>query len=329
MGGTSATDPFDISAEALNELYLYDVDSNFWDTSLTSMPTGRYGHTAAWIETNDLGACVAGGLNHSPGSEQFIFITVTECYNPFSRGWESYANLNIPRFGAGSAVGPDGRWYVFGGLSPTFGENGLQEVLQTEVYDPIRNTWSVLPPEYNLGGQDPGSARAYVEGAFIENILYASGGSIDFGGENALPLTERLEIPRVTAYLPSVLAYGEDYLLPDDNFTQARTLPPDFVWKGSFNNQRDFFDFFTFTLTTDTSVKIELKVPDNNDFDLFLYGDNKLEWASSTQPFTGRDEQFEIGLTPRRYFIMVERSQPQGSPDKGANYELKWTVTGN
>jgi hypothetical protein len=284
------------------------------------MKTARYAHTGTWLSTNNLGACVAGGLGVQTGGT-FVFHTSAECFHP-NHGWRFAGDMNIARIGAGSVTGPDGKWYVFGGLT-ALDETTLVAVLQTEVYDPVRNTWTLLPPEYNLGGQDLNSARAFASGSMVGNTLYVTGGSIFFDEvENAIASTERIFLPSNSAFVPALIGNYDDLLRPDDNFEQARLLIFGQIQERNFSNQRDFFDYYTFLLQSTTDVEIKLEVPDDNDFDLFLYGENKLLWGSSAQPLTGEDESIKLRLEPRRYYVVVQRSFPTAQPDKGAHYKL-------
>ena len=323
MGGITSTAPLDPLAEVSRETYSYFPEFNTW-SKVDPMQAARYAHTASWVSLNNLGACVAGGLGVQPGEEGGESVAIlhrsAECYLE-GLGWRFIGDMKIPRFGAGSATGPDGRWYVFGGI--TIVENVLVPVLQTEVYDPRLNTWTVLPPEYNLGAQELLSARAYPRGSVIGNTLYVTGGSIFLNGENALPLTEKITIPRSTLHLPSLFGQYNDFARPDDNFEQARGIAFGVPQSRNFDSQRDFYDFYTFNLTRTQRVTIDLEVPEDNNFDLFLYGENKLLWGQSAQPFNGEDERIrDLQLEPRRYYIMVKRSFPTERPDQGAAYRI-------
>ncbi|MFN2276084.1 MAG: hypothetical protein ACK2UR_00585 [Candidatus Promineifilaceae bacterium] len=332
MGGTSSTDLFDTATVSNKEAFVYLVEQDTW-LPVSSMQTARYAHTGAWLSANNLGACVAGGLGVLDTGE-FVFHTSAECFTP-TRGWRFIGDMNIPRIGAGSAVGPDGRWYVFGGLTP-LNETTLIAVLQTEVYNPYLNTWSILSPEFNLGGQVLPSARAFVSGSVVGSSLYVTGGSVSydsngnwFSDENALPLTEEFFLPSNTSYMPVQAGNFDDYLRPDDNFDEARALGFGQAQSRNFSNQRDFYDFYYFDLAAPTSIRINLEVPDDNDFDLLLYGQNKTLRGESITPFNGDDESIPginnqfLRLEPRRYYVVVQRAFPAGQPDKSAYYKIE------
>jgi N-acetylneuraminic acid mutarotase len=327
MGGTSATELFDSTTPSNDEAYVYRVGLDEWVKLTRPMQTARYAHTAAWLWVNNLGACVAGGLGVLDNGS-FVFHSSAECYTE-TQGWRWIGNMNIPRIGAGSAVAQDGKWYVFGGLTAV-DESTLIPVLQTEVYDPRQNTWTILPPEFNLGGQEINTARAFAAGSMVGTSLYVTGGSIFFNGENAIPITQKILLPSKTAYIPSLFGGYDDALRPDDNFKEARGIVFGQTQSRNFQGQRDFYDFYTFALDNLTDVQIKLAVPDGNDFDLYLYGQNKLLWSSSVTPFNGADEYIPrqnefLRLEPRRYYVMVKRSFPTAQPDKSDYYQITLT----
>jgi hypothetical protein len=68
-------------------------------------------------------------------------------------------------------------------------------------------------------------------------------------------------------------------------------------------------------------------VPDNNDFDVAVYGQNKLLWGVADSPFQGRDEVLTLNLPPRRYYVMVTRKFPTEKPDPNGIFQI--TLHGN
>jgi hypothetical protein len=294
---------------------------------LNSMQAGRYAHTAAWIEAGNLGICVAGGLGvqtDSAGEQLSILHRSTECYQP-GGSWRYLSDMNIPRFGAGSAVGPDGKWYVFGGM--TVKDEKLVTVFQTEVYDPVRNSWSIMEPSYNLGHYLSLPARFWPRGNMIGNTLWVVGGSIfEQNGEEALPVIQRTYIPSESTYVPFTAGNNDDAVFPDDTFTQARLLQFGVPQTRNFDQQRDFFDFYFFDLPAGRRVNILLEVPDDNDFDLAVYDANKFLFAESATPFNEVNEFLSVGLFPPRNYVVVTRAFPTEKPDKGAYYTLTATL---
>ncbi len=322
-GGMSSTVALAPTANVSAETYSYTPSSDSW-IKLKPMQAGRYAHTAAWIESNNLGICVAGGLGVDTLADSGDPVTIlhrsAECYQP-GGAWQFVGDLNIPRFGAGSVVGPDGNWYVFGGM--TVDGTGIRPVASTEVYNPRLRSWSVMDPSFNLGSYRSMPARFWPRGAMVGSDLWVMGGSIVEVGEEALPTIDRLYIPPRTVNFPMTIANYDDADRPDDSFVTARPMSLGGRQTRNFDQQRDFFDYYYFDLTSERRVTIDLEVPENNDFDLELYGQNKLLWGSSQTPLNGTDEMISLVLQPRRWFIRVLRAFPTEKPDKGAYYTLK------
>lgn len=328
-GGLSSTHavvpPVVVEDTVVKDTYVYLTDSNTW-LKQKPMQAGRYAHTAAWIEGNNLGVCVAGGLGVQVDQATGQLVTVlhrsAECYQAPGGNWHFIGDMNVPRFGAGSAVGPDGKWYVFGGMT-TLGSI-LIPVRQTEVYDPIRNTWTQLGPSFNLGNFETNPPRFWPRGATIGNNLWVVGGSyFDDEGEQALPVLERLNLPTNTIFVPVLSADYDDALRPDDTFAEARPLSFGINETRNFDQQRDFFDVYTFEIQSSRSIQVTLIVPDDNNFDVLVYGRQKTKWGEGVNPRNGVDEQFSINnLPPNRYYVVVVRAFPTGQPDKGAYYTL-------
>ncbi len=123
-----------------------------------------------------------------------------ECYQP-GGNWHYIGDMNVPRYGAGSAIGPDGRWYIFGGMT-TFSEliGASRDKLRFTIL--LRNTWTVLDPSFNLGNAQTMPPRFWPRGAVVGNNLWVVGGSMFNDGEQALPVIEQLALPSQTTYLP-------------------------------------------------------------------------------------------------------------------------------
>lgn len=303
-------------------VFAYTPATNSW-TSLAPLSSERYAHTAGYIERNNRGLCVAGGLKtgtDAEGNPIFILLTRGECYLPGGE-WRETEQMVVPRYGAASSVAPDGRWYVFGG----FNAQGLP-VATTEVYDPATNEWSALPPAYSLGGTLQKPARGWPAGGFINNSLWAIGGSILRNGEQVYPSVDNIYIPNRAMFFPTVIGAYNNFDRPDDTFAQARPILFDTPQARNFDALADLYDFYFFDIRAQTEVTLSLEVPDESNFDLYVYGQNKLLWGESTRPFLGEDEQLILNLPPRRYFIMVKRLFPTGRPNPEQVYRL--TITG-
>jgi N-acetylneuraminic acid mutarotase len=96
------------------------------------MPTARAFHTATVM--SDGRVLVAGG--ESDGSSR---IGSADIFDPQSNKWTTTGSMAQPRSGAMSALLPDGRVIVVGGL----GANTI--LASAEIYDPQTGTWSSGP----------------------------------------------------------------------------------------------------------------------------------------------------------------------------------------
>jgi N-acetylneuraminic acid mutarotase len=326
-GGLSSANadipPINVENKVSSQTYVYLTNPNSW-LKLAPMQAGRYAHTSTWIEQNNLGICVAGGLGVQSDPESGQLMTIlhrsAECYQP-GGSWRYIGDMNIPRYGAGSAIGPDGRWYIFGGM--TTAGDFLVPVRRTEVYDPVRNTWTVLDPSYNLGTFLTMPARFWPRGAVVGNNLWAVGGSSFADGEEPLPIIERLPIPSNSSFFPVLSGNYDDGTRPDDTFSQAREISFSIPQSRNFDQQRDFFDVYTFEIFSSRSINIHLDVPNNNNFDVAVFGRNKTQWGESVNPRQGQDEELTINnLPPNRYYIVVSRVYPTRQPDLNAYYTI-------
>lgn len=306
LGGVASKPVFDDNADVRSNVYFYDLAANTW-LPRPSMTTPRFGHTAVRLGDQ---ICVVGGVNDANQ-----LMGGGECLRPFS-AWQTIASLNIPRYGAESAVGPDGRWYIFGGT--TVINNVHTPVSATEVYDPAHPStgWSILNVPYDLVDPNTVFARAFPGGEFWGNHLYAIGGNHSVPSLDeyqVVPLVQRLYIPSYKLYFPYVAKSGvQDF---DDNMGAAKGLPPN-VWAGgNFSDSRDFYDFYYFDLPAVSGVTVRVQnIPSGSDYDLYLFSSNKLLWSSSTNP-GNLAESVALTLAPGRYYALVQRvyGSSQGS----------------
>jgi hypothetical protein len=289
-----------ITGTVRNEVLFYQAGSNTWSNS-SPMGSARYGHTAAAVGGR---LCVAGGLTLTENNGVIGFASpIAECAslsNP--NDWGTTGPMNVPRYFAHSAVGPDGRWYVYGGLDGT--GNAVPEV---EVYDPVSNTWRLLTFVYDLNGRQPGDPPViWPRGGFVGDQLWALGGHFLIGNTQQLnPSIKRMNSPKQGAlYLPLIVGR------PADNFTLATAQPIaiDQVVSQSIPSVQERYRFYELNMTVGSNLQIELVVPDSEDLDLYLYNDNKVIWGQSSSPFTGGYERICLNsLQPGRYFVAVER----------------------
>ena len=301
LGGAGTKPTLTNTTAVYNQVRLYDADTDSWSTA-TPMSSPRYGHTAAYVGGQ---ICVAGGLDNNAA-----LLPNGECWTPGGESWQTMPALNIPRYGAASAVGPDGRWYIFGGQDANH-----QAVPEVEVYDPADPDagWALLGIAFDLGGDLETRARAWPTGQFIGQTLYALGGR-DTIEQKVILYAQTLQPPgRPTGYLPVVMNGTGSF---DDNFSVARPLGLNAPQSGNFTPSTDFFDAYTFSVNGLTAVTIRLsQIPAVSEYRLSLYDSNKALLAEALQP-GNQDKVIQTGLSAGQYYLMVERIYG----DSGSSY---------
>lgn len=299
-------------AQAHNETYFYSPLTNAWRT-LPSFSVARYSHTAALAgqcpDPNNPGAlisdcvCVVGGLEpHTPtfpNDAPARLIVGGECYDRVDSLWGPIGSLNIPRFHAGSAVGPDGSWYVFGGL-----DAGFNAVAEVERFDPVNNRWQIVDRRFDLF--EP--VRTWPRGAFVGNNLWVVGGETSlFAGSQALNLVGRVVFPPRTpaAYLPAAFTRTLNNE-PNNAFGQALRL---IMWSslsGDFNALDDRFDVYYFDIVSPLDVRVNLsQIPSGDNYDFYVYDRYKVLRGSGNLGLGNQDEQVTMPLGFGRYYIIV------------------------
>lgn len=305
IGGISNTDFFTNTATVENDVSFFNSTTG-WNTSILDMDVARYGHTAVW--TNN-GIYVVGGLDNN-----FNLLPGGEYYQPEGNGqWDPIPPMNIARFGAASAVAPDGKWYVFGGIGADF-----EAVAEVEVFDPknLDAGWTLLDVTFDLGGSGEYQARAFPEGQFIGNYLYAIGGH-DTVTYFVTPVVQRLLALGKANYLPVVMDSGTNPF--NDNFGAAQPIKFNAAQIHQFNDSFDFFDAFYFDQPNTSIVTVRLsQIPTGSNYDLTVYDANKSVRGSSAQ-VGNLSEVTTLLLPPGRYYIMVERIFGQSD---GSNYRI-------
>ena len=283
-----------MTTNALNTVWRYNIGVNNWTTEPTTMLTPRFGHTAAYFDGQ---ICVMGGLNSN-----LELLVSGECWTP--GGSSGFINsTNIVRYGASSAVSPDGRWFIFGGL-----DSKQEPVSEVEVLHPGSSNWQLLDVSFDLGGTTSNNPRTRPNGGFVGYNLYAIGGS--FTDSNLTPSVnfnvERLfSVGGETNYLPAIS--NQSNVTFDDNFSVARPIAVNTAQNGRFYESTDFYSFYRFDLTSFGSPTINLSgIPGSSNYDIFLFDDNKTLWGQSQNPGSNPDS-ITTALSPGRYYVMVQR----------------------
>lgn len=324
-GGITSYPAFDPDAVVISSTYRFTPATNVWE-AFQPMTTARYGHVAAWILAAGRGLCVAGGLSSGEdedGEPVAVLLSGGECYNPAAGGgWQPTGDLNFPRYGAGSAVGPDSNWYIFGGL------DAGGAVPETEVYDPLSNSWSVLPSEFSLGGAPLDPARGWPRGAFFGEALYVFGGSTPPTEQRVISAYNRMSLTPGNVHLANRILFPFATTLGADNFLSNSTpLQLNAPASGNFSESIQFFNPYYFDWPGFGRATIRLtNIPDDSNFNISVYDINKVLRGQGNTAIYGGVKEVSLTLMPGRYYVVVERIFPKDLPDQRDFYLL--TLTG-
>jgi hypothetical protein len=323
-GGITSYPAFETDATVINNTYRFTPATGQWET-FQPMTTPRYAHTAAWIFGANRGLCVAGGLStgtNTAGEPVTVLLTGGECYNPATGGsWQPTSELNFPRYNAGSAVGPDGNWYIFGGL------DALGGVPETEVYDPVSNTWRVLGSDFSLGGLPQNPARVWPRGAFWGDTLYVFGGNTPPTENRVISAVERMSIG--AGYLSS----ANGILLPyaampgsDSTLENATPLLLNTPIAGNFVESTQFYNIYYFDWPAFGRATVRLSnIPDDSNFNITVIDKFKVLRGQGNTALFGGEKTVSVTLDPDRYWVIVERIFPKDLPRPGDFYQLSLT----
>ncbi|HRN66940.1 MAG TPA: kelch repeat-containing protein [Promineifilum sp.] len=316
---SSDPDP-DPDAVVINNVYRFVPATNQWEPS-PPMLAPRYAHTAAWVFAGNRGLCVAGGLDvgeDDEGDPVTVLLTTGECFNPTTGSWQPTGDLNFPRYNAGSAIGPDGNWYIFGGLDANGG------VPETEFYNPLTNSWQVLGGEFSLGGLPQNPARVWPRGAFWGDRLFVFGGNTPPREYRVISAVEKMSIGAgfaplaKTIVFPLVASLGAENLL-----NNAIGLPPNTPLSGNFSSSTQFYNPYFFDWPAFGRARIVLSnIPEDSNFNISVYDSNKVLRGRGNTTLYGGEKTVSLTLAPGRYYVVAERIFPKDLPNPAVYYRL-------
>lgn len=300
-GGLQSGDPFTADGQPVGRLLFFRPSTAFWNPNLPDMSNARYAHAADLLNGN---VCVAGGIGTN-GTSAVIYRNA-ECYDASTGSWSPIASLNFARFMAGSAVGADGKWYVYGGVTFQSGV-GFQEVTVTEMYDPAVGSWQILDSRY--GVDSPG--RAWLQGGFINDRLWIVGGerpSSNMSSNTLAPIVEQIYLPHLRTFFPTFAQAG-DAIEPNDTFETARPISLHIAQSQDFSETTDFFDVYAVQLTAPRILTaIVSNIPSGSDYDVYIYSSNKFLWAFGGAIGNNNDIATTQTLPAGTYYIVVLRT---------------------
>lgn len=315
-GGVLPEDSFPQSQPVAHLLFFApsaDGQTGTWNTQLAPMSVARYAHVAGAIRREtSLGTeeqiCVAGGITKD--GNIYRSLRDAECYSNISGTWSPIAPMTFNRFNGGSAVGPDGRWYVFGGTTVVTDADGasIQVPLTViEVYNPANNSWQVLDSRYDL--RDP--ALDWPRGDFVGDTLTLFGGETFNVATNTwgvVPQVKSLYIPPTGQLVPSVRSHRVDGYEPNDTIETATPIGLNDPRNDSFILNDDWHDFFAFYVPYNMVVVASVtEMPNGSDYDVYLYDSRKFLVGSSNNIGNQDEHAQSFPLTPGVYYALVQR----------------------
>lgn len=321
-GEPLSDDPARVRASAEVRRYVENSGVKSWIAE-PDMQVARYAHTAVTIGAT---TCVAGGLTNSgtiTGTNQIV--DLVECYDQFGGGaWFTIPPLATSRFYAGSAVGPDGVWYVYGGRNAD--QNYVETVEAIDISTPGA-TWETLDTSFSIDNPP----FAWLRGDFVDNQLFLFGGDIP----NNLPtgVVQSHDFSNFQITQPTVAFTVTDQIfLPIAGNQPAPAVsspsgapeifPGDLIYE-NFDQAGDAYDIYQYNPTTNVSVVFDLLIPGTADYDLLLYDEYKnLIQVGLNLGASG--EWIKDNLPPGRYYVIVARVAPPPSlPPADSDYELR------
>ena len=308
--------PLTTTSTVLNHVLFYDPSDDSW-IEREPMISPRYGHVAANVDGI---LCVTGGLNIDAG--QTVLIPNGECASGTSPSqWFPTANMNFPRYFAHSSVGPDGKWYVYGGIGSD--ADGFADIIpEVEVYDPDTNEWTVMGMVHDLGGQDGDFPVVWPRGGFVDDYLWSLGGSYDLDNTIINTINKKMRILSGDHYLPIVMNNQSQ-----NNHTLGSAYPIFQNQAVSQNFDQITYNFYSFNLSEMQSVRVDVtNVASNSSLYLYVYDGDKVLRAWDEEMFPiGMDKSLQTGLEnllSGRYYVMVRHVLPS-IPDSSHYYNLR------
>jgi N-acetylneuraminic acid mutarotase len=212
IGGGTFTGA-DIPALATTEAY--SAFANTW-TVVAPMPTPRI-FPAVVTGGNGLIYAIGGATS---GTAFGVALSTVQAYSTQTGSWSTRASLPLAVQGAAAAVGPDGRIYVFGGVSNA----SFPLVVSTvQVYSPFTNTWSFGTPmptatAFSAAAQGPNGRIFVIAGSTnwffgseinpVQSYNTATGTWTVVPISGPTPTATRGEMAATLPYTGDILAYG-------------------------------------------------------------------------------------------------------------------------
>jgi N-acetylneuraminic acid mutarotase len=145
------------------EVQSFEPSTNTW-VAVAPISISRY--ILAVVSGADGRVYAIGGVD---GGDARRTLNTGEVFSPATGTWTGIAPMATPRWYHAAATGPDGRVYVFGGMT------GFTPLTSAEVYDPQTDRWAAIAPL-----PDSRYGHAAVTGS--DGYIYVFGGVVNNGG---------------------------------------------------------------------------------------------------------------------------------------------------
>ncbi len=194
-GGSAYTPGGDVSTAEV-----FDPVGAGWKTTTNAMSSGRQAHTATLLST---GAVLVAGGGNGGGA----FYSSVDLFDPTSATFAPVASLLAPRSSHAAVAISGDRVLVTGGLN-TQASSAPQPIVEAELYDPVKNSWTAtrpmgtshaahavvaLPLDRVLvlgGGSSPGATAAELYEASANQFLALTPFTVGHGAMPALSLPD-------------------------------------------------------------------------------------------------------------------------------------------
>jgi N-acetylneuraminic acid mutarotase len=170
-----------------SDFAVYDPAADTWEV-LPNLPTQRNHFTGAAIDGRIHYAGGRQGNGLSP-----LMTTAHEVFDPQTRTWTTAAPMLRPRSGM-NGVMARGLFHVWGGEGP----GGMFP--DHDYYNPQTDTWTELPDM-------PMPVHGIVGSAFVDGLIWATGGGTDLGGSSGSTLNQVYR-PAVALAVPGTLSFA-------------------------------------------------------------------------------------------------------------------------
>jgi hypothetical protein len=162
----------------VREFAAYDSATDTWEI-LPDLPEIQRNHGPAAAVGGIL--YLLGGRSGPPNNATEGLLDRVDAYDPATRVWTSKAAMPRPRGGTVAGV-IGGLIVVTGGEGNNVNANAMRVFPETDVYDPVANSWRTVAPMR--------TPRHGMGAGVVGNVMYVPGGATAQGGGTAVAILE-------------------------------------------------------------------------------------------------------------------------------------------